>query len=405
MNKKYLFVLGRDSLLSLAELVSYFKARNLKYRLIDFNEDVALAEGSEEIDLLRVIRELGGIVKVAEVFFEGTGRKEMEKDIGKKIDSLFFPRKFFYGVNYFTGEREKPEFIENLLKKKFKEMKVKSVLKRPKFVLTEKGSKQINPSEVIKWKLIGEGMDLVVYYSNGIYFIGRSVACFNPFEARKRDEGRPNKKPLEAISLRLGKILVNLSQCKEKEILLDPFCGIGTIPMESLANGLNAIGVEIDASTARKARENLEWYSKKYVCSNSWKIINGNATELSRFLGKGGFDAVATEPYLGPLLKELPSEEQARNTIKVLEEMYEKFFRELRKSMNTGRIAAVIFPVIPSRNGKRFVVNENVFRKNGFEIINPLKEVKKNAVPLVYKNEKSRIERLIYVLRNKGKNS
>ncbi|MBU1120461.1 MAG: RsmD family RNA methyltransferase [archaeon] len=405
MNNKYLFVLGRDYLLSLAELISYFKARNFKYRLINFNEDVALVEGSEEIDLLRVIRELGGTVKIAEVFFEGTGKKEMENAIEKKIDSIFFPRKFFYGINYFTGEREKPEFIENLLKKKFKEMKAKAVLKRPKFVLTEKGSKQINPSEVIKWRLIGEGMDLVVYSFKDNYFIGRSVACFNPFEVRKRDEGRPHKRSLEAISLRLGKILVNLSQCKAKETVLDPFCGIGTISMESLSNGLNTIGVEIDSSTAKKARENLGWYSNKYVCNNSWKIINGNATQLSKLLNKGDFDTVATEPYLGPLMKELPSEEQARRTIKALEEMYEKFFRELRKLMKEGRIVSIIFPVIPSKKGKKFAVSENVFRKNGFEIINPLKEVKRNAVPLVYKDEKNRIERLIYVLRNKGKNS
>jgi len=400
--QQLIFVLGRNQKLSLAEIASYFKARETSCSIIAFNEDAALVEFPHAIDVQKTINGLGGTVKIAEVLCTAESIKELREGLQNKISFNFFPKKFFYGVNDFAEERHSG-LIESaliFLKGKFKELKFKAVLRHARHERTEKGSRQINPSDVMKWDLIGEGLDLV-FFSHGKGLVaGKTIACFDPFKLKERDEGRPYSKPLQAISLRLARIMLNLSQAKEGGTVLDPFCGIATIPMEALNNGLNAIGVEINYDTAVQARKNLECYSKKFNSKNTWKIIEGDSTKLSSLIKKNSFDQIVSEPYLGPLLKEFPSEEGAKKIISELELIYEKFFREAAKVMKAERIACIILPVIPSASGKKFKVSERVFLQD-FAVFNPIPEIDPKAVPFLYSDKKNRIERLIFLLKKK----
>ncbi|MEW6294884.1 MAG: DNA methyltransferase [Candidatus Diapherotrites archaeon] len=401
--QQLIFVLGRDNKISLAEIACYFKVREIEFNIIAFNEDAALIEFPRAIDAQKAINALGGTVKIAEVLCSAESAKELQKGMQEGIDFGFFPKKFFYGVNDFSGGRHSAlaEYALVFLKGKFKELKLKAVLKHARHERTEKGSRQINPSDVMKWDLIGKGLDLIFFSHGKELFVGRSIACFDPFKLKERDEERPCNKPLEAISLRLARIMLNLSQANgEGCTVLDAFCGIATIPMEALNNGLNAIGIEINPETAVQARKNLEWYSKKFNAKNEWEIIEGDSTKLSSFIKRNSFDQIVSEPHLGPLLKEFPSEEKARKIISGLEAIYSRFFNEAAKVMKFEKIACIILPVIPSASGKKFRVSEKVFLQN-FVIYNPMPEIDPKAVPFPYSDRKNRIERLIYLLKKK----
>ncbi len=64
-----------------------------------------------------------------------------------------------------------------------------------------------------------------------------------------------------AIYPKLARLLVNLSRVREGEIFLDPFCGTGSLLIESSLMGMRTIGAEITRWIARGAKLNLRGFS------------------------------------------------------------------------------------------------------------------------------------------------
>ena len=73
----YLFVLGRDPELSLLELECYFEARNIDYKIIEYSNEVALVS-LPKLDFSRLIKEIGGTIKIAEIFSDSGNLSEIE---------------------------------------------------------------------------------------------------------------------------------------------------------------------------------------------------------------------------------------------------------------------------------------------------------------------------------------
>jgi len=205
---------------------------------------------------------------------------------------------------------------------------------------------------------------------------------------------------LQAISLRLAKILINLSQAKKEKTILDPFCGIGTVLMEAMNLQINAIGLDNDESMIEGAKRNLNWFKKKYNNSSNYKLFNAKAESISKFVQKNEIDAVASEPYLGPLISFLPPEKKAKETIAELEKLYSAMFAELSKIMKKESIVAIILPQIIADSNKKFRANEKVFLNYGFKKFYIMCELKEHN-PYLYRDEESKIERLIYILQKR----
>ena len=88
--------------------------------------------------------------------------------------------------------------------------------------------------------------------------IAKTIAVSNPLELKERDLGRPAVDYMKSISIRLGKILINLSKTKESQTLIDPFCGSGTILQEAMLNDINVIGLDVDKISVDQTKLNLE---------------------------------------------------------------------------------------------------------------------------------------------------
>ena len=85
-------------------------------------------------------------------------------------------------------------------------------------------------------------------------------------------------------------------------MLLDPFCGNGTILQEALMMGIKVIGIDKDEKSVKDARQNLKWLKRKYKLKGESKIVLGD----SKNLDVGEVDCIVTEPYMGPYLKKYP---------------------------------------------------------------------------------------------------
>lgn len=89
----------------------------------------------------------------------------------------------------------------------------------------------------------------------------------------------------------LARVLVNLTGIKEREKLIDPFCGAGSILIEAADMGIKATGIDIDERMVEGCRENIEHLGYEA------EIIQGDAFELVEEM-RGAFQGLSTDiPY------------------------------------------------------------------------------------------------------------
>lgn len=365
---KHVFIFGRDPELSLLEIESYLNARKIGHKILSSSNIAAVMEIGET-DLSQTIREIGGTVKIAREMEEGEWFYAGTKS------------KIRYGISSYGDDDA--ESIEALIKKEMKEGRIKAYKK-----CSGRKLPFLSPSEIISSKLLEEGFEIVLY--KGI--IAKTIACFNPKEVESRDNKRPFQRHEQMISIRLAKILINLSGATAGKTIVDPFCGYGILLQEAMLNGINSIGVDVDANCVNAAMKNLEWTKKQFSRQEDYKVIRGNSTELSKFVPKA--DCAATEPHLGPLMKKLPEKSTAISVIKSLTPMYEKLMREIRKAI-TGK-TAIIVPRFRLYNGERVVMNFNaILEAAGLKSEQILPEI---PMPIIYTAPGSTIEREIWVV-------
>jgi len=314
--KKYFFVFGRDIELSFIELLSYFDFKKINFKINENFGNVLIVE-LPQLNFSKIIKDLGGVVKIGEIIND--------------FSSLYNgnENKIRYGVSVYGGKNN----IKKDLKNYFKNEGLKAFFKKPK------RDGILSPSEIIK----GDVIEILVYDD----YIAKTIAVFDPFEYEKRDLGRPKKDFIRMSSIRLSKILVNLSQTRKK--LLDPFCGYGTLLQEGLLNGLSVVGCDKDFGAIKCCEKNLEWLKKRFTVK-SYKLFNCNVRDLSKYVR--GVDGVATEPYLGPYLKKKPTIEQAKKWIDDLTGLYSDLLKELSKILVEGNRVAIIVPRFRTFNNK-----------------------------------------------------
>jgi len=341
---KYIFVLGRNPELSVLELKSYLEARNIAYDILEATKEILLLQ-LPNLDFRKMIKDLGGIVKIGEVGFKNFYEGDKNK--------------ILYGVSRYDSNL-KINFNEI-----FKAEGIKAYLKT---------RENINPSKSLKLDA-----EFLIYKDN----VAKVLAVFNPKEYKERDK-RPHLDPLRVSSIRLSKILINLSGAKEGDLLLDPFCGIGTVLQEALLMNIKVVGIDKDKVIINKCKENLKWLNK-----NGWEVINADSRHLSKYIKS--VDNVATEPYLGPFLNRLPNNEEAKKVIKLLEELYSSLFNELYKVVKDK--VAIVIPWFRSTSGLEFRLDFKTISKNaGFVAV--------SGYPIKYE-EGSTIKREIWVLKRK----
>lgn len=126
---------------------------------------------------------------------------------------------------------------------------------------------------------------------NGRFVFGVSSQGIKEFTWNKR---RPRARRFflpSAIYPKLARLLVNLSRVKEGEYFLDPFCGTGSLLIESSVMGIGTIGFDLTRWIAKGARLNLEGLSLDFG-----SVMRADSTYPRFPLNR--VDAIATDvPY------------------------------------------------------------------------------------------------------------
>ena len=354
--KEYMFILGRDPELSLIELVAYLQKNGVEYSIKNISKSAAIFSTSEKFQPGKAVKHLGGTIKIGKIL----------EDVEEAYEGT--ENKIKYAISAYGKANIKD--IHREIKKSFKKQKLKAFYKKPK------REKALMPSEVIKQKLIESGIEFLAYENH----LAKTVAVFDPFEHEKRDEEMPCKDYLKTISIRLAKILINLSQAKN--LLLDPFCGYGIILQEAILQDINVVGIDLDKQSVESAEKNLMFIEKNYKTKANYRVIEGDSRHLSSLVEEA--DGIATEPYLGPYLKKIPSLKEAQKTMKELECLYRQVLKEAKKVVK-GKIA-IIVPRFQTSQKKEAVMDfGKILKEEGYKAWQPLNQIR---TPVIYPHGK-----------------
>jgi tRNA G10 N-methylase Trm11 len=170
--------------------------------------------------------------------------------------------KVFFGVSvYCTESQLKPQAggIQRLLGSAIKE-ELAGYGKKARFMgFADKKQAQLSHVEVLKKHLVESKSEVLLCIGKETAWVATTVAVHNPFEFQKRDIYKPRQRKIFGMPPRLAKIMVNLSACTPGKVLLDPFCGVGTVLAEALLVKAAVVGTDINPWCVKAAVDNLVW--------------------------------------------------------------------------------------------------------------------------------------------------
>jgi tRNA (guanine10-N2)-dimethyltransferase len=105
---------------------------------------------------------------------------------------------------------------------------------------------------------------------------------------------KPHKRPFfypGSMSPKLARCMVNLTGVKEKDLVLDPFCGTGGILIEAGIMGLRVVGADIDERMVEGTIKNLNYCGIK-----EYEVFKADAREIKL---PYRVNAIATDPPYG----------------------------------------------------------------------------------------------------------
>ena len=347
-----LFISGKNWKLSLAELTSYFKAREIKFEVQFFSKEFFAFNIEEEFGA-SVIEDLGGTIKIGEAkakfptlivkeaFLERN--KQAQSQIAESLASSGLvdemaksAEKLFFGVSVYCAEktlRPLSGVIQRFVGSAVKDELAGMARNRSLWVFQKiEEFAQLSHVEVLKKNLVENKAEVLLCIGKEETWVATTVAVHNPFEFQKRDIYKPNQRKIFAIPPRLARIMVNLSACTPGKVLLDPFCGVGTILQEALLAKANVVGVDVNPWCVKAANENLEWITREYNLEDAeFRVVQGDVGRVGAENWARNGDCIVTEPDLGPALRQVPTGPYALKIIQKLEPLYFTFVEEAQR--------------------------------------------------------------------------
>jgi SAM-dependent methyltransferase len=168
---------------------------------------------------------------------------------------------------------------------------------------------------------------------------------------RERGVNKPAPNSEISLSPRLATILLNLAGLSPGGVVLDPFCGSGTILAEALVRKHRCLGFDSSERRVRDARRNLSWTASA-ISGASFNVQVGDARNLPEILGRTRVNAVVTEPLLLPELNGRPRTETATVLVDRASEVYADALASMAEVLLPGGRIVVVVPIVLTMEGE-----------------------------------------------------
>jgi tRNA G10 N-methylase Trm11 len=368
-----LFISGKNWMLSLAELTAFFKAREIEFEIQFFSGEFFALSFEKDFDA-SVIADLGGTIKIGEVRTKFSTETIKEAFLKKNkqaksqiIESLASSglvegvtkseEKVLFGVSVYCTEstlRSSSGGIQRFVGSAIKD-ELADLGKKSSFMGfgVDRKLAQLSHVEVLKKNLVENKAEILFCIGRNETWVATTVAVHNPFEFQKRDIYKPNQRKIFGMPPRLARIMVNLSACTPGKVLLDSFCGVGTILQEALLEKSIVVGLDVNPWCVKAASENLEWLVREYGLEDAdFRVLQADVSRLVEKIGQEALDCIVCEPDLGPALRQVPTGSYAEKIILKLEPLFFGFVEQAYIALKPGGRLVLVTPYIKTRSGQ-----------------------------------------------------
>lgn len=392
--EEYVFILGSSFDLCLEELKVVIK--NLPHKIVLVNPPAVYLVFKEAPTIDLLTDSLAGVVKIAKVVGkeEAISNEVLANFLKPKSDN---DKKIDFGISLYGKNTDFN--TKDLLPK------IKTILRKDGFLARYvEGKENMLTSVTVEKNRLKE---LIIVKDNEKYIVAETKNVQDFENWNRKDYGRPAPDPKHGmLPPKVARMMVNIGfegesgKKENEEVLLDPFCGVGTVLMECLLTGRNAIGSDQSKEALDKSERNLEWIKNDPSKTiGDFKLIVSDATHISEKIAGETIDAIITEPYLGPILDtksgisiagEKLELEKLKRIIKGLEKLYIGCLKDWLKVLKRKGKIVIALPSFVFE-GKEFRVKNVVDNREklGYTLV---------SGPFQYSHPQAVVKRNIYVL-------
>lgn len=344
---------------------------------------------------------LGGTVKLGDIVQTMPLDDVSEQTFVDIITSEARAEEANFGFSVIGGTKGPRGALEQL------PIRIKRALKehgmRSRWVTGKEGT--LSPAAVEKLKLTSEGYDFVIFLHDGNVHVGLTTHVQNADAWSDRDYGRPSRDDKAGmLPPKLARMMVNLAQIKKGATVLDPFCGNGTLAMETaLATRAGEIvNADIDAKQVASTKTNFNWLVQQGIVDGDrapqTQCITSDVRDLAKHLQPDSIDVVVTEGALGPPLRGGESLKEIERNKWEIDTLWKDALAALKPLLKEHARLVIIWPSFKTDAGIARVGLDAAMEALGYRILNPLGDWDESGNPLIYHRQGQRVARRIVVL-------
>ena len=326
----YAFQLWREYKLSIAEIYALFPTAIP----VHVDDKFCILDITSSKEVIIKAKHMWGVIKIIKI----------HKDI-RDVSELIIEHaqqhewKFRYGLSIFGSWN-----LKKILMDQKKSLKAEWVSAR----FINKNFENLSSAQIIAEDLVTRNSDFSLIEADKKNYIWNTVWVQDIDAYSERDYGKTRDMLVGMLPPKLAQIMINIvsPQEKDKITVYDPFCGLGTILIESiLMQNTEVYGSDISPENIEKTKKNINYTRKSF--ENSVKtadtlVLDAKRISSSPFLKKA--DCIVTEWYLGtPFLPHSVSVWKVNEVKKELLNLYTHFFKGLQKANFTKPIV-ISFP-------------------------------------------------------------
>ena len=323
----YAFQLWREFKLSLWEIFQLFPKTQIEYA----DKNICILNTQDRADVLEKAASIWGTIKIIELIPGYRWKPEYSiLDIAEKHEW-----KFAYWLSILSSDRNlKTQLVETK-----KVLKWKWISSR----FVNKNFWNLTSAQIIGENLVARGSDFTLIVAKDTEYFGKTIWVQDIEAYGKRDYGKTRDMQVGMLPPKLSQMMINISQ---GDIVYDPFCGLGTILIESILMWNSEVyGSDISAENIEKTKQNITYARREFENSlktSMTQVLDAKWISSSSFLKKS--DVIVTEWYLGQVFnKKNVSKQAIAIEKKLLLDIYTKFFEWLKKA-NFSWVIVICFP-------------------------------------------------------------
>lgn len=337
--------LGSNPELSLAEIAAVTRLKPSKH-----SKEIALFDDAA-FDLLQIQARLGGVSKFG--YIVGSLHRATKEEIADFLVSqlLLEPKakKLAFGISIYemepTGRTSELRGMQKAIAMEMKN-RLRLAGHGSRYVTTR--HETLSSADVTMNNLLEKGAEFVLLAFEKELLIGETATVQDFAAWSHRDYDRPARDARRGmLPPKLARMMINLSTIPAQDaVLLDPFCGSGTVLMEAALLGCEKmIGSDIAPSAVEDTKTNLAWLHKEGFAFPDPELIVSTAANLHARVKPLTVDLIVTEPFLGNPRRGSENKKEIEAIVMELIGLYKDSFASLYKLLKPGGTIVVASPV------------------------------------------------------------